>query len=128
MCTSQKATSCCLYKHRSWPIVIYHQRNQSNYYFFILFALIFYFSFYFCQLDLLAAALTSKVIVVLTYPLSRRCLTGVEALSSSAGGVPDCRRNRQNRIVRFAKPEGLIFPILSRGFRSLFVLCGNTFL
>jgi hypothetical protein len=39
--------------------------------------------------------------VVLAYPLSRHCLVGGEALSSSVGGVLDCRRNQQNRIVQF---------------------------
>jgi hypothetical protein len=82
-------------------------------------------SFSFHQLDLLAAASTSKVVVVLVYPSSRRRLVRGEALSSSADDVPYYRWNRQNRIVQFAKPEGLIFPISNRSFRLLSDSCAN---
>jgi hypothetical protein len=67
---TRRATSCCLYKCRSRPIVRYHQHNQSNY----------YFSYFFLQLDLLAAATTSKVVMVHASPPYRRRLAG--------GGAP----------------------------------------
>jgi hypothetical protein len=63
--------------------------------------------------------------VVLAYLLSRRCLVGGEAPSSSAGGAPDCCQNRRNWRVRFTKSEGIIFPVSSRSFLLLFVSCVN---
>jgi hypothetical protein len=76
-------TDCNLSSTQSIELLLFHTFCPS----FLLF-------FYFYQLDLLTAASTFKVIVVLTYPLSRRCLAGGEALSSSASGAPDYRRNR----------------------------------
>jgi hypothetical protein len=63
--------------------------------------------------------------VVLAYLPYRRRLTEGETPSSSTSGAPDCRRNRQNRIIQFAKPDSPVFPILSRGFRLLSDSCGN---
>jgi hypothetical protein len=60
-CTSQRATSCCLYKHRQRWIVIEYQSNQSKYYFllfFTLFALVLGILLIFTSLDLLATATT----------------------------------------------------------------------
>jgi hypothetical protein len=127
MCLSQRATSCCLYKHRSWLIDLSNNRTNTIY---------FYPSFYpsfstflsFHRLDLLSTALTPWVVMVLAYLPSRCRLAGVEAPSSSAGGAPDCRRNQQNRTIRFAKPDSLVFPISSRSFPLLSDSCGNTFL
>jgi hypothetical protein len=44
-----------------------------------------------------------------------------------AGGAPDFHRSQQNQTVQFAKPDHLISTVLSRGFWSLFISCGNTF-
>jgi hypothetical protein len=63
--------------------------------------------------------------VVLAYLLSRRRFVGGEAPSLSAGGASDCCRNRQNWIIRFAKPDSPVFPVSGRNFRFLSVLCGN---
>jgi hypothetical protein len=75
---SQRATSCCLYIHRSRPIVIQHQHNQSNLNFFYFCPSFLFFLFF--QLDLLAAATTSNIVVVHTSPSSRRRL--------ARGGAP----------------------------------------
>jgi hypothetical protein len=55
----------------------------------------------------------------------RRRLAGGEAPSSSAGGAPDYRRNRQNWTIRFAKPDSPIFFVLSWSFRLLSDSCGS---
>jgi hypothetical protein len=60
-------------------------------------------------------------------PLSRHRLARGEASSSSANGTPDCHRNRQNRTIRFAKPDRPVFPISSRSFWLLCDSCGNKF-
>jgi hypothetical protein len=67
----------------------------------------FYLSFYpsflgfssFPRLDLVFAASTPWVTVVLAYLLSRHRFVRGEALSLSAGGTPDCCRNRQNWTI-----------------------------
>jgi hypothetical protein len=112
--------SCCLYKHRSRPVVTCPRPNQSRY---------FYPSFYpsflgfssFHKLDLLSIASTSWVVVVLAYLPSRSRFAGGEAPSSSAGGAPDCRWNRQNRTIRFAKPDNPVSIASSRSFRFMFI-------
>jgi hypothetical protein len=55
-----------------------HQHNQSNYYF-SYFLPKFFILFIFLQLDLLAAASTSKVVLVHASSPSRRHLAGREA-------------------------------------------------
>jgi hypothetical protein len=74
-----------------------------------------FFSF-FLQLDLLAAATTSKVAMVHASPPSRCRLAGGGAPRRSPAVLPDCRRSRQNR-----KPDNLVSVVSRRGFRSLFV-------
>jgi hypothetical protein len=121
---SQRATSCYLYKHRSQPIDVSNNRTNTIY---------FYPSFYpSCstfssthRLDLLLATLIPWIAMVQT-PSPTKCrLAREEATSSCAGGAPDCCRNRQNRTIRFAKLDSLIFPILSRSFWLLSDSCGN---
>jgi hypothetical protein len=118
VCTSQRATCYCLYKHRSRSIDVSNNRTNTIY-----FCPSFYPSFStfssFHRLDLLSAASTPWVIVVLGYLSPRRRLAAGEVPSSSNGSAPDCRRNRQNRTIWFAKPDGPIFPVLSRRFRLL---------
>jgi hypothetical protein len=125
VCTSQRATSYCVYKHRSRPIDV--SNNQTN-------TIYFYPSFYPSfstfssshRLDLLSAASTLWVAMVLAYLPSRCYLARREVPSSSANSAPNCRRNRQNQTIRFAKPNSPVFPISSRSFRLLSNLCGNT--
>jgi hypothetical protein len=50
-----------------------------------------------------------------------------EAPSLSAGGTPDCCRNHQNRTIRFAKPNNLVFPVSNRSFPLLSDSYRNTF-
>jgi hypothetical protein len=78
----------------------------------------------FHRLDLVSTVSTPWVVVVLAYLLSRRRLAGGEALSSSVSGAPDCRQNRQNWTIRFAKPDSPVSVASSRSFRSLFISCG----
>jgi hypothetical protein len=65
--------------------------------------------------------------MVLAYLSSRHRLAGGEAPSLSAGGAPDCRRNRQNQSIQFAKPDSLVSVVSARGFQLLSDSCGNTF-
>jgi hypothetical protein len=124
VCTIQRATSCCLYKHRSWPIDV--SNNQTN-------TIYFYPSFYPSvstlssshRLDLLSTASTPWVAMVLAYLRSRHHLAGGEAPSSSADSATDCCRNRQNQTIRFAKFNNSVFHVLSRSFRLLSDSCGN---
>jgi hypothetical protein len=53
-------------------------------------------------------------------PLGRRRST-----SSKPGGAPNCCRSRQNRIIRFGKPDSPVSVVLSRGFQFLFISCVN---
>jgi hypothetical protein len=116
--------SRCLYKHRSRPIDVSNNRTNTIY---------FYPSFYPSfstfssshRLDLLCTASTPWVAIVLAYLSSRRHLDGGETPSSSVGGAPDCRQNRQNQTIRFAKSDSPIFPVLSKSFQLLFDSCGN---
>jgi hypothetical protein len=66
--------SCCLYKYRLRSIVII--TNTNRIYIFHTFALVFLLFSFFLQLDLLAAATTSKVVVVHASPPSRCRLAG----------------------------------------------------
>jgi hypothetical protein len=102
------------------------QSNKHNLLFILVFTLVSTF-LSFPRLDLVPTAPTSKVVVVLAYLQSRHRLVGGEAPSSSVGGAPDYRQNRQNRIVRFAKSEGSIFSVLNRSLWLLFDSCANTF-
>jgi hypothetical protein len=117
-CMSQRATSCCLYKHRSWPIVTCPRPNQSFYPSFSTFS-----SFH--TIDLVSATSTPLVVVLLSYLSSRHHLTGGEAPSSSAGGAPDYRCNRQNQTIQFTKLDSLVSAASSRSFWFLFILCGQ---
>jgi hypothetical protein len=122
MCTSQRATSSRIYKHRSWPIVTCTQPNQSNY---------FYFSFYpsflgfssFHKLDLVSTATTTWVAVVLAYLPSKSRLARGEPPSSSVGGALDCHRNRQNWTIRFAKLNSPTSAASSKSFLFQFDSC-----
>jgi hypothetical protein len=114
VCMSQRATSCYLYNHRSLPIDV-PTNKQTQFTFILVFTLVFL-TFSFHRLDLLSTASTPWVTVVLAYLSSRCRLAGGEAPSSSVSGTPDYRRNRQNQTIRFAKPDSLVFPILSRSF------------
>jgi hypothetical protein len=58
--------------------------------------------------------------MVLTHLSSICCLARGETLSSSVGVGPDCRQNRQNRIIRFAKSDSSVFVASSRSFWFLF--------
>jgi hypothetical protein len=92
MCTSQRATSCCLYKHWSWSIDVPNNRSNTIY---------FYLSFYpgfllfssFHRLDQVSAVSTPWVAVILAYLLSRHRMDRGEAPSSSTGGTPDYHQN-----------------------------------
>jgi hypothetical protein len=81
----------------------------------------------FHRLDLLSATSTPWVAVVLAYLPSRCRLARGKAPSSSVGGAPDYHRSRRNQIIRFAKPNNLIFSVSSRSFRPLSDLCVNTY-
>jgi hypothetical protein len=63
--------------------------------------------------------------VVHSYLSFRHRLAGGEAPTSSAGGTPDCHRNRQNWTIWFAKPDSLVSTVLSMAFWFLFVSCGE---
>jgi hypothetical protein len=124
MCMSQRAMSCYLYKYRSRPIDV--SNNRTNIIYFYLSFYPSFFTFPSChRLDLLSAASTPWVAMVLAYLPSRHRLALGEAPSSSASGAPDCHRNRQNRTIRFVKLDSLIFPVSSRSFRLLSDSCGN---
>jgi hypothetical protein len=63
--------------------------------------------------------------VFLVYPSFRHRLARGESPSSSVGGVPDCRRNRQNQIIQFAKSspsrndiQSMINSVLERQAKS----------
>jgi hypothetical protein len=126
VCTSQRATSSCLYKYR--PRSIDGSNNQTD-------TIYFYPSIYlsfstfssFHRLDLLSAASTPWVAVVLAYLPSGHRLAKGEAPSSSAGGAPDYHRSRQNWTIQFTKLDSLVFPISSRSFQLLSNSCDNTF-
>jgi hypothetical protein len=124
MCMSQRAMSCCLYKHRSWPIVTCPRPNQSFYFY-----LTFYPSFStfpsFHRLDLLSTVSTPCVAMVLAYLSSRCLLAKGRAPSSSVGSAPDCHWNQQNRSIQFAKPDSPVSAASSSIFRFLFDSCGQ---
>jgi hypothetical protein len=63
--------------------------------------------------------------MVLAYLPSRRHLARGEAPSTSVNGTPDCRWNRQNRTIRFAKPDSPVSTASSRSFRLLSDSCGE---
>jgi hypothetical protein len=65
---------------------------------------------------------TPWVAMVLAYLPYRHRSVGGEALLLSAGDAHDCRRNRQNRTIWFAKLDSSV-----RGFLFLSDSCGNTF-
>jgi hypothetical protein len=79
----------------------------------------------FHRLDLVSTASIPWVAMVLAYLSSRRRLAGGEAPLSSVSGAPDFHQNRQNRTVRFAKPDSPSFATSRRSFRFLFILCGQ---
>jgi hypothetical protein len=116
--------SCCLYKYRSRPIVIQRQQSQSNL-LFSYFCPSFLVSFSFLSIRSISHRFNlqswhgSRISTVQT-SLGRRRST-----SSQPDGAPDCRRSRQNQNVRFLKLEGPVSTILNRGFRFLFISCGN---
>jgi hypothetical protein len=124
--TTQRAMSCCLYKYRSWPIVIQCQHNQSNLYFYTFCPSFLVFSFS-LWLDLVFVASIPWLVMVQAPSPTRHHLTKGEAPSSKPGGAPNCRRSWQNRIVQFTKPNSLVSTVLSRRFWFLFISCGNTF-
>jgi hypothetical protein len=80
-----------------------------------------------CRIDLLFVTSIPWIIVVLSYLPFRRHLAEGEAPSLSSDGAPNCYRNRQNWIIRFAKPDNPIFVVSSMSFRFLFISCGNIF-
>jgi hypothetical protein len=117
--------SYCLYKHMSRSIVTCPQPNQSFYFYLTFYPSFLGFSSFY-RLDLVSSTSTPWVAVVLAYLSSRRRLAGGEASSSSAGGAPHCRRSRQNRTIRFTKPDSCpVFPVSSRSFRLMSDSCGN---
>jgi hypothetical protein len=113
---TQRGMSYWLYKYRSRPIVIYHQHNQSNYYFSYFFTLVFY-SFRFSSIRFLSrrhnlqSCRGSRRSTIQT-SLGRRRST-----SSKPGDAPDCSRSRQNRTIRFLKSDSLVSTVLSRGLK-----------
>jgi hypothetical protein len=90
---SQRATSCCLYKHRSRPIDVSNNRTNTVYFYSKFYPSFSTFSSSH-RLDLLSAASNPWVVMDLVYLSSRRRLTGGEAPSLSASGTPDCHQNR----------------------------------
>jgi hypothetical protein len=123
---TQGATSCYRCKYRTWPIVIYNQPNQLNLHFSYFCPSFLFFSF-FLQLDLLAASTTSKIVMVHTSPPCRRCLARGGAPHRSLTAPLTTVGPNKIRQSSLSKPDDLISTVLSRGFHSLFVLCGNTF-
>jgi hypothetical protein len=122
---SQRATSCCLYKHSSQAIDV--SNNQTTQFTFILLFIINFIFSSFHKLDLVSATSTPWVAVVLAYLLSRHRLIRGEAPTSSADGAPYCHRNRQNWTIQFAKSDSPIFSVLNRRFRLLSDSYGSTF-
>jgi hypothetical protein len=80
--------SCCLYKYKSRPIDVFSIIEQTQFTFILVFTLVFYFLF-FHRLDLVSAASTPWVAVVVAYLPSRRRLVGGEAPSSKISDAPD---------------------------------------
>jgi hypothetical protein len=108
MCTSQRATSCDPYKHRSRLIDISITIESIQLLFIIVFTLGFYFSFLFCRLDFLATVSTPWVAVVQVSSLSRYYLTGGEAphqstvtLLTTIGPDKIESSSLSNRSIRF---------------------------
>jgi hypothetical protein len=95
---TQRAMSCCLYKYRSRPIIT--MVNQINrIYTFILFCLVF---FSFRQLDFLATASISKVVVVDISPPSRRHFFGGGHRSPSKPLTPvGLDRTRRSDLINW---------------------------
>jgi hypothetical protein len=105
---SQRATSCCLYKHRSRPIEE-HNNRINTIYFFSTFALVFLFFLFFLRLDLLAATTTPWVVMDLVPPLVRRQLArrrmpSPEPMMPLTAAGPDeiGPSSLPNRSIRFA--------------------------
>jgi hypothetical protein len=107
-----------IYKYRLWPIVRHHQPNQSNSHF-----------SNFCPSFSSIRSISrchnlqsyrGSHLSTVQLPLGRRTSTSLEP-----GGTPDYHRSRQNWRVQFAKLDHPISAISCRGFRSLFILCGN---
>jgi hypothetical protein len=92
MCMSQRAMSCCLYKHRSQLIDGSPIIESIQFTFILVFTLFSSFSS-FSRLDIVFVVMTPWVIVVLAYHSSRRRLAGGEALSLSDGDAPDYHWN-----------------------------------
>jgi hypothetical protein len=80
MCTSQRAMSYWLYKHRSRSTNVSITIESIQLFFILVFTLTFYFPFLFRRLDLLATASTPWIAMVHTSPPSRRHL--------ARGGAP----------------------------------------
>jgi hypothetical protein len=74
--------------------------NQSNFYFHSFCPSFLFFSF-FLQLNLLAAATTSKVVVDLIRPSDQMPPGREKSILAGADGAPDCRRSQRNRTVWF---------------------------
>jgi hypothetical protein len=70
----------------------------------------------FHRLDLLVAAITPWVVMVLAYPSSRHHLVRGEAPSSSVGGAPDCRRKLTKLDSPIYQIRGSSFPDSSKSF------------
>jgi hypothetical protein len=90
---TQRDTSCCLYKYRSRPIIIYHQPNQLNLYNLYFCPSFLFFSFL-LRLYLLVAATTSKVVMDLVPSLGQTPLDREKDTLARADGAPDCCQSR----------------------------------
>jgi hypothetical protein len=121
---TQRATSYCLYKHRSRPIVIIINTINQIYTFHI-FCPSFLVSFPFCQLDLSAAASTSKVVVVYASPPSRCRMA--EGRAPHQSPVVPLTIVSPNKTEQFSLPNWTIrfAQVSSRSFWPLFILCAN---
>jgi hypothetical protein len=119
---TQRATSYCLYKHRSQPIDVSNNQNQ----YILLFTLVFYFCFFSSirssrhDFNLLGCY-GLRIFFVHTLLGRRR---GTMSKPSSA---PDYRRSRQNRTIRFVKLDSSVSAVSSKILRLMFDSCGNTF-
>jgi hypothetical protein len=117
--------SCLLYKFRSRPIIIQRQHIQSN----PLFS-------YFCPNFLVSFSFSSIRSISHHFNLQschgshispdQTLLGRRRSTSSQPDGAPDCHRSQQNQSVRFLKSDCPVSTVSSRGFRFLFILCGNT--
>jgi hypothetical protein len=119
---TQRVAFCCLYKHRSRPIVIIiNTINQIST--FYTFCSSFLVSFSFHQLDLLAITSSSKIIVVHASPPFRCRLTG--------GGAPHRSPTASltaigpDKTEQFTLPNRIIQFIQVSSRRLLFISCAN---